>query len=486
MENDQFQLRKTKLSDLKNAGINPYENRFKPDNTAKEIISLYADKEADELKTIEKEFSLAGRIISKRDFGKSAFFHIEDRTGKIQAFIQKNNIDEATFKAFKKLVDIGDFLGIRGKVFKTRTGELTVNISSYEFLTKTLRPLPEKWHGLQDVETRYRQRYLDLISNKKTREIFKKRSRIINLIRKFLDERDFLEVETPILHPIAGGAAARPFTTHHNALDMELYLRIAPELYLKRLIVGGLERVYEIGRTFRNEGVSTKHNPEFSMLEFYQAYATYEDLMELIEELICSIATEINGSLKISYEDIEINLERPWKRLNIFKALSDKFGENLLNDEKALFDKADSLGVDHNRIKGKAITEIFEMEIGENLVDPTFVYGFPLDVSPLARKNDINPDITDRFELYIYGREIANAFSELNDPVDQNERFANQIKLKEMGEDESHEMDKDFVTALEYGMPPTAGAGIGIDRLVMLLTNSLSIREVIFFPHLRP
>ncbi len=485
MDNDQFQLRKSKLSELKEKGINPYENRFKPKNTSLEVISVYGEKDAEELKDIQESFSLAGRIISIRDFGKSAFLNIVDRTGKIQAFIQKKNLDDETFQSFKKLIDIGDFIGIEGNVFKTKTGELTINISSYEFLTKTLRPLPEKWHGLSDVETRYRQRYLDLISNSGTKEIFKRRSKVINLIRTFLDKRDYLEVETPILHPIAGGAAAKPFITHHNALDMDLYLRIAPELYLKRLVVGGLERVYELGRTFRNEGVSTRHNPEFTMLEFYQSYATYEDLMELIEDLICHLAEETVGSLTIPYEEKEINLSRPWKRINIYDALIDKFGEEIVNDEKTLFEKAGSLGIDHNDIKGKAITELFELEIGEKLIDPAFVYGFPLDVSPLARKNDDNPEITDRFELYIYGREIANAFSELNDPIDQNERFANQMKMKEKGEDESHEMDKDYVTALEYGMPPTAGAGIGIDRLVMLLTGASSIREVIFFPHLR-
>lgn len=486
MDNDQFQLRKAKLSELKEKGINPFENRFNPKNTAAELISLYKEKQADELKDIEEEFSLAGRIISIRDFGKSAFLHISDRTGKIQAFVQKKNLDDETFNSFKKLIDIGDFIGITGNIFKTKTGELTINISSYKFLTKTLRPLPEKWHGLQDVETRYRQRYLDLISNDTTKEIFKKRSKIVNLIRRFLDERDFLEVETPILHPIAGGAAAKPFITHHNALDMDLYLRIAPELYLKRLVVGGLERVYELGRTFRNEGVSTRHNPEFTMLEFYQSYSTYEDLMELIEELVCYLAEQVVGSLIVNYEENQINLKRPWKRINIYEALSERFGEEIINDDKTLFDKADSLGIDHNGIKGKAISELFEVEIGEKLIDPAFVYGFPLDVSPLARKNDNNPGITDRFELYIYGREIANAFSELNDPIDQNERFANQMEMKEKGEDEFHEMDKDYVTALEYGMPPTAGAGIGIDRLVMLLTGSSSIREVIFFPHLRP
>ena len=354
------------------------------------------------------------------------------------------------------------------------------------FLTKALRPLPEKWHGLQDVETRYRQRYLDLIANQRTREIFRTRSKVINLIRRFLDERDFLEVETPVLHPIAGGATAKPFLTHHNALDMDLYLRIAPELYLKRLVVGGLERVYELGRTFRNEGVSTKHNPEFTMIEFYRAYATYEDLMDLIEELVCYVVENTVGDMLIEYEDKKIDFKRPWKRINIYDALREKFGSEITKDDQFLFAKADSMGINHNGIKGKALTEIFEALFEDTLLNPTFVYGFPLDVSPLARKNDDDPEVVDRFELYIYGREIANAFSELNDPIDQKKRFTDQVEMKKKGEDEYHEMDNDYVSALEYGMPPTAGAGIGIDRLVMLLTNSSSIREVIFFPHLRP
>ena len=485
MEDKQFELRKLKLKELKEMGIDPYANGFTPEHNTEEITSLHASKSPEELEEMGELFSLAGRIVSKRDFGKSAFFHLSDRTGRIQGFIQKNGVDEKTFTLFRKLLDIGDFAGVRGELFKTRTGELTVRVRELFFLTKALRPLPEKWHGLQDVETRYRQRYLDLIANQRTKEIFQTRSKVINLIRRFLDERDFLEVETPVLHPIAGGATAKPFITHHNALDMDLYLRIAPELYLKRLVVGGLERVYELGRTFRNEGISTKHNPEFTMIEFYQAYATYEHLMDLIEELVCYVVSNTLGSMLVEYEDKKIDFKRPWKRVNIYEALREKLGSEITEDDEFLFAKADSMGINHNGIRGKALTEIFEALFENTLVNPTFVYGFPLDVSPLARKNDDDPEVVDRFELYIYGREIANAFSELNDPIDQKKRFTDQVEMKKKGEDEYHEMDNDYVSALEYGMPPTAGAGIGIDRLVMLLTNSSSIREVIFFPHLR-
>jgi len=486
MENEQFEQRKEKLEQLKDSGINPFANDFKPTHLASELISQYGELPEDELKEQSEEFSLAGRVMAIRDFGKSLFFHIADRSGRIQGYIKKDVVGEDEHKAFKKFVDLGDFVGIKGNLFKTRTGELTLNVTEYKFLTKSLHPLPEKFHGLKDVEVRYRQRYLDLVSNPEIKEIFLTRSKIIKLIRKYLEERDFVEVETPILHPIAGGAAAKPFQTYHNALDLDLVLRIAPELYLKRLVVGGIDRVFEIGRTFRNEGVSTQHNPEFTMMELYQAYATYEDLMEMTEELVCHIAMEIKGSLKFEYGDVELDLSRPWKRMEISESLKQELGDEILSDDKLLFDKADSMGIDHKGVRGKAITEIFEAIFEERLINPTFVYGFPLDVSPLARKNEENPELTDRFELYIFGREIANAFSELNDPVDQKERFEKQIELKKKGDDEAHEMDQDYVTALEHGMPPTAGEGIGIDRLVMLFTNSPSIREVIFFPHLRP
>ncbi len=486
MENEQSEQRKEKLNELRALGVNPFANGYKPSHLASELVSEYGGLSGEELENATGEFSLAGRVVALRDFGKSLFLHIADRTGKIQGYIKSDIVGQDNLKFFKKYVDLGDFIGIKGNLFKTRTGELTVNVKEFEFLTKSLHPLPEKWHGLKDVEARYRQRYLDLISNPDVKEIFLTRSRIIKLIRKFLDERAFIEVETPILHPIAGGAAARPFETHHNALDMDLVLRIAPELYLKRLVIGGIERVYEIGRTFRNEGVSTQHNPEFTMIELYQAYATYEDLMDLIEDMICSLSQELKGSLIFPYGDVEIDMSRPWKRISIIETLQEILGKDVLSDNEKLFNKADSLGIDHKGIRGKAIVEIFENLMEQELMNPTFVYGFPLEVSPLARKNEADPDITDRFELYIFGREIANAFSELNDPVDQKERFQSQVDLKIRGEEEVHEMDEDFVTALEYGMPPTAGAGIGIDRLVMLFTNSPSIREVIFFPHLRP
>ena len=486
MENDLTLQRINKVNELIEQGVNPYPNDFKPANMTSELIDKYSDKDGEQLKAMEAEFSIAGRVISIRDFGKSAFFHVKDSSGKMQCFIQKNQIGEEKIKFFKKFIDIGDFVGVTGKLFKTKTEELTLNTTEIVIITKSLKTLPEKWHGLKDVELRYRQRYLDLISNEGIKDIFLNRSKIIKLIRKYMDDRGYVEVETPILHPIAGGATAKPFKTHHNALDMELYLRIAPELYLKRLVVGGIEKVYEIGRTFRNEGISTQHNPEFTMIEFYQSYSTYTDLMDLIEDLIIHVTRELLGTLQIDYVDTKIDLSAPWPRINIMESLKETLSDKEFSDAQALFKKADSMGLEHNNIRGKALMEIFETVTGEKLNNPTFVYGFPLDISPLARKNDDDPTITDRFELYISGKEIANAFSELNDPQDQKQRFENQIEQKSKGEEEYHEMDSDYVHCLEYGMPPTAGAGIGIDRLVMLLTNSPSIREVLLFPHLRP
>lgn len=483
--NDQTQVRIEKVNILKEQNINPYSNNFKPKNYTKDILNVFAEKTHEELEQAEDVFIVSGRILSKRDFGKSIFFNLQDRTGQLQGFVQKNHLGEEKHLLFKKYVDVGDIIGIVGILFKTKTGELTLKVNDFQILTKSLRPLPEKWHGLQDVEIRYRQRYLDLISNSEIKEKFLNRNKIIKFIKNYLDSRDFIEVETPILHSVAGGAAAKPFTTHHNALDMDLFLRIAPELYLKRLVVGGIERVYELGRTFRNEGVSTRHNPEFTMIEFYQSYATYEDLMVLIEEMISELCETMHGKKVIQFADKTIDFSTPWKRLNIYDSLAEIYGAELINDEKKILEKAKEHGIEHHNIKGKAITELFELEIGEKLTDPTFVYAFPTDVSPLARKNDLNPEITDRFELYINGWEIANAFSELNDPIDQKQRFETQIENKDKGEEEYHEMDSDYITALEYGMPPTAGAGIGIDRLVMLLTNSESIREVIFFPLLK-
>lgn len=485
-ETDQIVLRKEKITDLRNIGVDPFSNEFRPDSVSSELIEAYDPMSPEELEDIDRKFSLAGRVIAKRDFGKSIFFHIQDSSGKIQGYIHKNRIGEEKLKFFHRFIDIGDIIGITGSLFKTRTGELTVSTEEFNILTKSIRPLPEKWHGLQDTETRYRQRYLDLISNEKVRNIFFARSAVIKHIREYLDNKGFTEVETPILHSVAGGAAAKPFVTHHNALGMNLFLRIAPELYLKRLVVGGFEKIYEIGRTFRNEGVSTRHNPEFTMIELYQAYSDYSDLMNLIEDMVASAVRMLHRNTVISFGERQIDFSTPWQRMDIVGSLCERFQTDIFKDEKVLFETADSYNIDHNGIKGKALVELFELTIGKDIVNPTFVFGFPLDISPLARKNKDNPELTDRFELFINGWEIANAFSELNDPVDQKERFADQIRQKEMGEEEHHHMDEDFVKALEYGMPPTAGAGIGLDRLIMLLTNCQSIREVIFFPHLRP
>ena len=386
---------------------------------------------------------------------------------------------------FKKFYDIGDFIGIEGSCFFTKTNELSIEAIDIEMLTKSLNTLPEKWHGLSNVETRYRQRYIDLIANDDVKKIFLSRSKIISSIREFLIDKNFLEVETPILHSLAGGAAARPFVTHHNTLDMDLKLRIAPELYLKRLVVGGMEKVFEIGRNFRNEGISTQHNPEFTMIEMYQAYSNYFDMMTLVESLIMNCFSLFSENDQLSYQGNVINLKTPWKRVNMIEWLSSSLKYDVLAEDSKILKEADKLKVNHYDVPGKAITEIFELKFLEGKVDPVFVYGFPIDVSPLARRNNEDSRIADRFELFINGKEIANAFSELNDPDDQYDRFASQLELKEKGDDEANDMDEDYVEALRYGMPPTAGAGIGIDRLVMLLTDSPSIREVILFPHMR-
>lgn len=485
MENELIDQRRHKVEELRRLGIDPYPNFFKTSHCASTILSSYRKVSDEQLKTIDTEFSIAGRVIAIRDFGKSKFIHIQDGSGKIQAYIRRDVVGDEGLEFIKKFVDIGDFVGIVGNLFRTKTGELTLNVKDLRLITKSVNPLPEKWHGLRDVELRYRKRYLDLISNSEVKDVFLKRTGIIKAIRTFLDNKDFIEVETPVLHPIAGGAAARPFKTHHNALDMDLFLRIAPELYLKRLVIGGFDRVYEIGRTFRNEGISTQHNPEFTMLELYQAYANYEDLMNLLEELICFVAETVFTKNEFEYQGLKMDFSRPWKRICIMESLVEAYGEEILRDDEILLSKADSFGIEHKGVRGKAIVELFEHTTGKDIVDPTFVYGFPTDISPLSRKNDENPEITDRFELFMAGREIANAFSELNDPIDQRERFAKQLEIKASGGDEYQEIDEDFISALEYGMPPTAGAGIGIDRLVMLLTDSSSIRDVIFFPQLR-
>jgi lysyl-tRNA synthetase class 2 len=424
--------------------------------------------------------------MSLRSFGKAAFAHLQDWTGRLQVYVKTNVLGEEAFGLFRNL-DLGDCIGVSGALFRTKTGELTLEAQGLKLLSKCLRPLPEKWHGLTDIEARYRQRYLDLLVNTDAREVLRKRVLIIRTVRKFFDERDFLEVETPMMHPIAGGALARPFVAHHNALDMDLYLRIAPELYLKRLMVGGVERVYELNRNFRNEGISPQHNPEFTMLEFYQAYATYEELMSLTEKLFETLSMTLFGSLKFPYGDWTIDLTPPWARVGLKEAICGimKCSMDTLNDEPELRDLGRSLGVNESLSPGKLLVEIFERAVEPLLVQPTFITGFPLAVSPLARRNERDPGIVDRFELYIAGREIANAFSELNDPEDQRERFQEQMRAREAGDEEAAAMDEDYVRALEYGLPPAAGEGVGIDRVVMLFTGALSIRDTILFPQLR-
>jgi lysyl-tRNA synthetase class 2 len=487
--NDLLLQRRAKLTEFREQGINPFANDFPVAHTAAQVLAAHVDDDAAALEGCATLYTVAGRIMARRDFGKAAFIQVQDRSGRSQVYVGRDNIGEEAFELFKRL-DIGDIVGVCGTPFRTKTGELSLRASTLRLLTKSLLPLPEKWHGLTDVETRYRQRYLDLIVNPEVREVFKKRSRIVSAIRDFMVEHDFHEVETPMMHPIAGGATARPFATHHNALDMELFLRIAPELYLKRLVVGGFDRVFEINRNFRNEGISIRHNPEFTMMEFYQAYATYEDLMNFTEKLICHVAQSVLGTLEISYGGKEVDLRAPWTRLTVREAIV-KYGQvdpALLDDHAAMVAIGQGLGLDVDAATGhgKLLTEIFETVAEPHLWNPTFITAYPTEVSPLSRKNDVNPEIVDRFELYIVGRELANAFSELNDPIDQKERFVKQMVEKDAGDDEAHAMDEDYIRALEYGLPPTAGEGIGIDRLVMLLTDAPSIRDVILFPHMRP
>ena len=478
-----------KIDELKKEGANLFPNDFRVEKTCGDLVNQFGQATPDELKMVKESFSLAGRIMAMRDFGKAAFIHIQDRGGKIQVYVRSDRVGKKSFGLFKKM-DIGDFIGIIGTLFRTKTNELTLDAESIRLLTKSMRPLPEKWHGLRDVETRYRQRYLDLLVNPKVKEIFTKRTRIIQLIRQFLDARDFLEVETPMMQPIPGGATARPFKTHHNALDMDLYLRVAPELYLKRLVIGGFERVYEVNRNFRNEGISTQHNPEFTMLELYQSYATFEDLMTLTEEMVCSIVQDVLGGLALEYQGEKIDLSPPWKRLTVKEAILQWGGidSKTLHEYDKTLEYARGLGIPLEKgvPHGKIITELLDEIVEPRLIQPTFVTHYPTDVSPLSRRNQDHPDLVDRFELYIAGKEVANGFSELNDPVDQRERFVKQLEQGDVGEMEGHRLDEDFLHALECGMPPTAGEGIGIDRLVMLLTDSPSIREVILFPLLRP
>lgn len=485
--NELIEQRIKKLHELKEAGIEPYGGPFEAKDHAAELLNKYesADKESLEADTVT--CSIAGRIVAMRDFGKAAFAHIQDTTGKIQVYFKKDVLGEK--HAIVKKLDIGDILGLRGKIFRTKTNELTVEVYDFTLLTKSLRPLPEKWHGLKDIETRYRQRYVDLIVNPEVREAFAKRRAIIKAVRDFLESKGFIEVETPMMHPIPGGAAAKPFKTHHIALGIDLYLRIAPELYLKRLLVGGYERVYELNKNFRNEGISTKHNPEFSMLEFYIAYKDYNFLMSFTEELITYVANRSLGTLKAPYGDITIDLTPPWPRIPMLDAMVQKgVPEEVLKDieEAKKWAKSERIEIKKGSSHGKILDEIFKEKVEPELIQPTFIIDYPVELSPLAKRKVDNPELVERFELFIAAREIANAFSELIDPIDQRERFQKQVEAKQKGDEEAHWMDEDFVKALEYGMPPAAGEGIGIDRFVMLLTNSQSIRDVILFPQLKP
>ena len=480
--------RKKKLEDLKNDNIDLFPNDFEVLHTVRDIMKAI-ENSPDSLTQDDPVFIVAGRMMAVNRFGKAAFIRFRDRTGQLQAYVRKDKMGNQSYNLFKQM-DIGDFVGLKGGMFKTKTGEWTLLANELRLVCKSTRPLPEKFHGLKDPEKRYRRRYLDLIMNSHVRDIFEKRSKIIQAIRTFLLDRDFLEVETPMMQPIPGGAEATPFITHHNALGIDLFLRIAPELYLKRLVVGGFERVFEINRNFRNEGVSARHNPEFTMLEFYQAYATYEHMMDLTEEMFRYVALDVVGSTTISYQGDVIDLGAKWRRMSLAYALEEYGGINpsLLNDREGLLELAaiKKIKVTKTGRKGKIITKLFDILVEPKLLQPTFITGYPVEVSPLSRKSEADANLTDRFELFIAGHEIANGFSELNDPDDQEKRFLQQTADREAGDKEAHYMDKDYVEALEYGMPPTAGEGIGIDRLVMLLADAASIREVILFPHMKP
>jgi lysyl-tRNA synthetase class 2 len=485
---DLVQQRFKKLETLRKDGIDPYPNDFRVTHTSRDLHGTFDPLSDEELKSVGETFCLAGRIMALRDFGKASFIQIQDRKGRIQAYLRRDIVGEAAFQLFKTL-DMGDFIGVEGKIFRTKTRELTLQVQNFKLLVKSLRPLPEKWHGLTDIEARYRQRYLDLTVNPRVKEIFLTRTKAIQKIRDFFTQRDFIEVETPMLHPIPGGATAKPFRTHHNALDMELYMRVAPELFLKRLVIGGLERIFEINRSFRNEGVSTLHNPEFTMLEFYQSYATYEELIKMTEELLSSTVKEIHGGLHLPYQGKEIDFTPPWRRILYRESLLEygKVDPVIMKEPSRAIELAKSLGLELKRgtSHGKVLDDLFKELVEPHLVQPTFVTHYPTEVSPLSRRNGKDPEVVDRFELFIAGREIANGFSELNDPVDQRERFVRQLKERADEADAVLNLDEDFLRALEFGMPPTAGEGIGIDRWVMLLTDAPSIRDVIFFPLLR-
>lgn len=487
--NEQRQQRIKKLQLLREAGVAPYGSRFEVKDRAGQLLTLHGEKTKETLEQEKVSCTLAGRVVALRRFGKAGFAVLQDGSDRLQVYLKKDLLSEQAYTIVEQL-DLGDWIGVTGTLFRTKTNEFTVEVHHLTFLSKALRPLPEKWHGLTDVETRYRQRYVDLIANPQVHQIFSTRSRIIAGIRTFLIERGFLEVETPMMHPIPGGAAAKPFVTHHNALGIELYLRIAPELYLKRLIVGGFPRVFEINRNFRNEGISTIHNPEFTMLEFYVSYADYHDLIALTEELVSSLAQQILGTTTIQYQGKEIVLTPPWRRWSYHQAIREvnNLDPSVLHDREKALAAAQHLNVpvDPKASLFTIVNGIFEETVEPHLQQPTFITDYPIEISPLARRKDADPSLTDRFELYIAGREIANAFSELNDPLDQRERFESQAAQHAAGDEEAHLVDDDFLRALEFGMPPTAGEGIGIDRLIMLFTDQASIRDVVLFPQLRP
>ncbi len=480
--NELMMVRRQKLDELRQDNVEPYGGKYQRTHYSSQIINEFESLEG-------QQVSLAGRLMAKRGHGKAGFANLQDVEGNIQLYVRQDQLGEGRYNLFTK-ADIGDIVGVKGKVFRTQKGEISINITDFIMLAKSLRPLPEKWHGLKDIELRYRQRYVDLIVNPDVKKVFIARSKIIRTIRNLLDNKGFLEVETPMMHPIAGGASARPFITYHNTLDMNLYLRIAPELYLKRLLVGGMEKVYEINRNFRNEGISTKHNPEFTMLELYQAYADYNDMMEITEQLVSQAAFQLLGTMEVEYQEEKINLAPPWRRLPMLEAIKEyaKIDFTLIqNDEDARQAAAQAgLKVDPKASRGNIINEVFEELVEPHLIQPTFITDYPVEISPLAKRSLEDSRYTYRFELFIYAREMANAFSELNDPIDQKERFKNQVEKRASGDDEAHMMDEDYIRALEYGMPPAGGLGIGIDRLVMLLTDSPSIRDVLLFPHMKP
>ncbi len=483
-EQDLKQARINKLEELGRKKINPYPNIYEITHKAKEIIDNFTKLEKE-----KKKIKTAGRLMLMRMQGKAGFSHIKDDTGMIQIYVRLDFIGEEKLSIFK-LLDIGDFIGIEGEVFKTHTDEITIKVEDFTLLTKSLLPLPEKWHGLSDIEARYRQRYLDLIMNDDVKENFRIRGSAIQFIRNYLQEKGFLEVDTPMMQPVYGGASARPFMTHHNTLDLDLYMRIAPELYLKRLIVGGFEKVFELNRVFRNEGISTRHNPEYTLLELYRAYADYNDMMDINEDLVCSMIKQIKGSLEIEYQGKKLNFKKPWNRMTYLEAIKKYTGEDFskIKDEKQAKNAAKKLEVDisDKMTKWEIITRVFEEKVEDNLIQPTFILDYPKEISPLAKTMPDNPELVERFESFIAGMEISNAFSELNNPMEQKSRFEAQVEKRKKGDSEAHPMDADYVTALEHGMPPTGGLGIGIDRLIMLLINTNSIRDTILFPLLRP